>query len=187
MFMIEGVLQSMQTECDAAIGHLKNDFGRLQIGRASAALVEPIQVEAYGTKQPIKAMASVSIPDARTIQIQPWDKNVLSAIEKAIQTSDLNITPMNDGICVRLNLPQLTEERRQELTKVVHKMAEETRITVRHNRQKALDKAKEMEKNGEITEDQMKLFEKKLQEKVDKANEQIEELAGVKEKDVMTV
>lgn len=185
--MSDVILQNVQKEFDESLEHLKGDFGKLQIGRASAALVESILVEAYGTKQPIKAVASISIPDAKTIQIQPWDKGVLSAIEKAIQTSDINITPMNDGLAVRLNLPQLTEERRIELTKLVHKMAEEARITVRHHRQKALDKAKEMEKANELTEDQMKGFEKKLQEKVDHTNSLIEELAKTKEKDVMTV
>jgi ribosome recycling factor len=185
--MADIILNQLQTEFDAAINHLKNEYSRLQIGRASPGLVEHIQVEAYGSKQPLKALASVSIPDAKTIQIQPWDKGVLSAIEKAIQASDLNISPLNDGICIRLNLPQLTEERRMELSKIVHKLAEETRITIRQHRQKALDKAKEMEKNSEITEDQLHGFEKKLQEKLTDVNHKVEEMANTKEKEVMTV
>lgn len=159
----------------------------MQIGRASAALVEGIQVEAYGTKQPIKAMASISIPDAKTIQIQPWDRSQLGPIEKAIQISDLHIMPVNDGISLRIIMPQMTEERRKELAKVVSRLAEEARIAVRHPRQKALEKAKEMQKNGEITEDQLKGFEKQLQERVDKVNKEIEDASKAKENDVMTV
>jgi len=185
--MIDPILQQAQKDFDSSITHLKGEYARLQIGRASPALVENIMVEAYGTKQQIKALGNITIPDAKTIQIQPWDKGVLSSIEKAIQTSDLNISPMNDGITIRINLPQLTQERRQELAKVVHKMAEETRINIRHNRQKAIDKARESEKNGDLTEDQMRTFDKKLQEKIDSSNHQIEELAKAKEKDVMTV
>jgi len=185
--MTDGLLQEAQTEFDASFTHLKDEFSRLQIGRASAALVDGIQVEAYGTKQPIKAMANISIPDAKSIQIQPWDKSQLAVIEKAIQNSDLNISPVNDGVSIRINLPQMTEERRQELTKVVGRLAEEARIAVRHPRQKALDKAKEMQKGGDITEDQLRGFEKQLQERVDKVNKEIEDAAKAKEQDVMTV
>lgn len=185
--MTDQLLQEAQKEFEGALTHLKEEFSRLQIGRASAALVDAIQVEAYGTKQPLKAMANISIPDPKTIQIQPWDKSQLGPIEKAIQNSDLNISPVNDGVAVRLNMPQLTEERRTELTKVVSRLAEEARISVRHPRQKVLDKAKELQKSSEITEDQLHSFEKQLQEKVEGTNKQIEELAKTKEKDVMTV
>ncbi len=185
--MTDDLLKNAQTEFDQALSHLKEEYSKLQIGRASAALVEGIMVEAYGSKQPIKAMASISIPDAKSIQVQPWDRSQLSAVEKAIQNSDLNINPVNDGLSLRLNLPQMTEERRKDLTKVVHRLAEEARIAVRHPRQKAIEKAKEQQKNGDITEDQLRGFEKQLQERVDQVNKTIEEAAKSKEQDVMTV
>ncbi len=185
--MIDDLLKNAQAEFDQALSHLKEEYSKLQIGRASAALVEGIMVEAYGSKQPIKAMASISIPDAKSIQIQPWDRSQLSALEKAIQNSDLNINPVNDGLSLRLNMPQMTEERRRDLTKVVHRLVEEARIAVRHPRQKAMEKAKEYQKNGDITEDQLRGFEKQLQERVDQVNKDIEEAAKSKEQDVMTV
>jgi len=184
---MEELIQNAQSEFTKILDHLKSEFARLQTGRASAALVEGLMVEAYGTKQPLKGMASISVPDAKTVQIQPWDKSLLSAVEKAIQTSDINISPANDGIVIRLNLPPLTEERRRDLTKVVGRMAEEARISVRNVRQKIHDKGKDMEKNKQLTEDQMKLFQKKLQEKVDNSNMEIEKMAKGKENDVMTV
>jgi len=184
---MEDLIQNAQTEFVRIVDHLKSEYSRLQIGRASAALVEGLMVEAYGTRQSLKGMANISVPDAKTVQIQPWDKSLLSAIEKAIQMSDLNITPANDGVVIRLNLPPLTEERRRELAKVVSRLAEETRISVRNVRQKIHDKGKEMEKGKLLTEDQMKMFTKKLQEKVDNANLEIEKMAKGKENDVMTV
>jgi ribosome recycling factor len=184
---MEELLQQAQGEFSKILEFLRGEFSRLQIGRASSALVEGLLVEAYGSKQQLKSLASVSIPDAKTIQIQPWDKSLLAPIERAVQTSDLNLTPLNDGIVIRLNLPPLTEERRRDLTKVVHRMTEEARISVRNARQKAQDKAKEMEKNKELTEDQVKGFQKKLQDKVDATNLEIEQSAKTKENDVMTV
>ena len=184
-------MDTLLTTCDKEFAkifeHIKTEYSRLQAGRASAALIEGIQVEAYGSRQQLKAVGSISIPDAKTIQIQPWDKGQLAAIEKAIQVSDIGLTPINDGVVIRLSIPPLTEERRKDLVKVVHKLAEEARISIRHNRQKALDGMKVLEKDGKATEDQIKVFEKKLQEKVDKANQEIESIAKNKEKEVMTV
>lgn len=185
--MIDNVLKQADSDLGKALEHLRGEFSRLQIGRASAALVDNLNVEAYGSSQPLKTMANISIPDPKTVQIQPWDKGLLQSIEKAITNSDLNITPSNDGIVIRLNIPPLTEERRAELIKVVHRMAEDARISVRQARQKNMDSVKEMQKNSEVTEDQMHLCEKKLQEKVDKTNSEIENLAKSKESDMMTV
>ncbi|MBU0668210.1 ribosome recycling factor [Patescibacteria group bacterium] len=185
--MIDDEMRQLQTDLDKNVGHLKDEYSRLQIGRASAALVESLQVDAYGVKQPIKALATIVVPDAKTIQIQPWDKSQLGSIEKAIQQSDINISPVNDGINVRLNIPPLTEERRRDLTKVVHRLAEDSRIAVRNLRQKVHDKVKTMEKSGDITEDDARSADKRIQEKVDKVNQQIEEMAKNKENDVMTV
>lgn len=187
LIYMDELLQQAQGEFAKILEFLRGEFSRLQIGRASSALVEGLMVEAYGSKQQLKSLAGVSIPDAKTIQIQPWDKSLLAPIERAVQTSDLNLTPLNDGLVIRLNLPPLTEERRRDLTKVVHRMTEEARISVRNARQKAQDKAKEMEKNKELTEDQVKGFQKKLQDKVDATNLEIEQSAKTKENDVMTV
>jgi ribosome recycling factor len=184
---MDELLQQVQTEFTKILEFLRSEYSRLQIGRASAALVEGLMVEVYGSKQPLKGVAGISIPDAKTVQIQPWDKSTLPAIEKAIQTSGLNLTPMNDGITIRLNLPPLTEERRRDMTKVVHKMAEDARISARTSRQRVHDKAKEMEKDKTLTEDQVSLFQKKLQEKVDATNMEIEKMAMTKENDVMKV
>lgn len=185
--MIDKVLQQADGEFQKVLDHLKGEYSRMQIGRASAALVEGLTVETYGSRQPLKGVGSVSIPDPKTVQIQPWDKGLLAEIEKAIRNSDLNLSPVNDGVVIRLNIPPLTEERRKDLAKVVSRLAEEARITVRHARQKAHDQLKDMEKKSEITEDQARMSEKKLQEKVDKVNMEIEMLAKNKEKDVMTV
>ncbi len=183
----DGLLQQADTEFKKVLEHLKTEYSHLQIGRASASLVESVMVESYGSKQPLKNLANISVPDAKTVQIQPWDKGLLKAIETGIQMAQLNLTPSNDGIVIRINIPPLTEERRRDLTKVVGKLAEEAKISVRHHRQASMDKLKSMEKGKEITEDELKGAEKRLQEKVDSANKDIEMLAKNKEKDVMTV
>jgi ribosome recycling factor len=185
--MSETLILQAEQEFRNALDHLKGEFAGLQIGRASAALVENIDVEAYGSVQPLKALASISIPDPKTIQIQPWDRSQLQAVEKAIRNSDINITPSNDGIVIRLNIPPLTEERRADLTKVVHRLAEEARISVRQARQRIHEQIKEAHKNGKITEDDKTTAEKKLQEKVDNINKEIESLAKAKEAEVMKV
>lgn len=185
--MTDDILSSAESDFKKVLEHLHSEYSHLQIGRASAAIVEGLMVEAYGTKQPLKAVANISIPDAKTIQIQAWDRSQLQAIEKAIINSDLNLAPSNDGVVIRLNLPPMTEERRKDLSKVVTRMAEEARISVRHSRQKALDAVKELSKNSQATEDQVKAFEKKLQEKVDKYNMDIEMSSKSKEHDIMTV
>lgn len=176
-----------QVDFSKAIDHLKDEFGKLQIGRASTGLVEGIAVTAYGMTQPMKAVASISTPDARTVQIQPWDKGLLSAIEKAIQESDININPTNNGASVILSIPPLTEERRRDLVKVVHRLAEEARISVRNIRHEALASYKRQEHEGEMTEDDRNRSEKKLQEEVEAANETIAELTKAKESAIMTV
>lgn len=181
------LLKQTQDNFRLALEHLRGEFSRLQIGRASAALVENLNISAYGSVQPLKSLAGISIPDAKTVQIQPWDKGISGDIEKAIQTSGLNINPVNDGNVIRLIIPALTQERRQDLVKVVYKMAEETKIVVRNHRQTANQKLKDGEKKKEITEDQLHQSEKELQQKVDETNREIEELAKRKEKDIMSL
>lgn len=185
--MINDLLHQAQADFAKVLEHLKAEYSALQIGRASAPLVENLMVEAYGSTQPLKAVAGISIPDAKTIQIQPWDKSLLKPIEQSIQNSDLSLAPLNDGITIRLNIPPLTEERRRDLTKLVHRMAEDARIAVRHARQKVHDKARDLQKNSEITEDEFRSFDKQLQEKIDTINKGIEEAAKSKEADVMKV
>lgn len=185
--LTDSLLQQADAEFKKALEHLKTEFSHLQIGRASPALVEAVIVEAYGSRQPLKALANVSIPDAKTVQIQPWDKGLLKAIEQGIQMAQLNLTPSNDGIVIRINIPPLTEERRKDLTKVVYRMAEEARISIRHTRQLLMDKIKTMEKNKEITEDEAKNSEKRLQEKVDTINRDIDTSAKNKESDILKI
>ena len=180
-------LETAKTEFKKAGDHLHDEYSKLQIGRASAALVEEVKVEAYGTESPLKGIASISCPDPRTIQIQPWDKGNLNQIDAAIQNAGLNLTPTNDGNVVRINIPPLTEERRAELTKLVHKLAEDARISVRNARQVAHEGFKNLESNKEISEDDFHLANKQLQDEVDKSNKEVEELAKAKEKDIMTV
>ena len=180
-------LQAADAAFKKTLEHLRNEFARLQIGRASASLVESIPVEAYGTTQPLKALASISVPDAKTLNIQPWDRGILSAVEKGIRDSSLGLNPVNDGIYVRINMPPLTEERRKELVKVVHRMAEDARISVRQTRGDAHGAFRDLEKSGDMTEDDVRLFEKKLQEKVDASNKEIEELAKKKEEDILKI
>lgn len=180
-------IAAAQNEFQKTLTHLKSEFGRLQIGRASPALVEDLKVEAYGGFQPLKSLASVSVPDPKTLQIQPWDRNLLGAIERAIQTANLGLNPINDGRVLRLPMPPLTEERRKELAKVVHQMAENAKIAVRNARGTAHSAFKTMEEGKEISEDERRLAEKHLQEKVDAANREIEEMAKKKETEVMTI
>lgn len=184
---ISDLVQEAEAGFTKAIDRLKQDLAGLQTGRASAALVEHIQAEAYGVRQPLKMMANVSVPDGRTIAIQPWDRGTLAGIEKAIRDSDLGLNPNNDGVRILLNIPMLTEERRRDLVKVVGQMAEEGRISVRRIRQDALNTAKRLVKESAATEDEETVFAKKIQEKVDATNKHIEELAKKKESDVMTV
>lgn len=170
-----------------AAEHLSSEYGSLQTGRANAALVENVKVEAYGTLQPLKAVASVTISDARTIQIQCWDKSLMGATEKALQISDIGIHPVNDGVFIRLNIPQMTAERRKELVKVVNRYAEEARIAVRNERQQILNKFGEMEKNKTISENEFHGAVKKLQDKVDAVNRNIDGLAHKKEEELMKI
>jgi ribosome recycling factor len=184
---VEPVIKHLEENLKKALDHLKTEYAHLQIGRASSALVERVFVEAYGVMQPLKAIANISVPDAKTIQIQPWDRGTLQTIEKAIILAELGLNPQNDGIVIRLNIPALTEDRRRELTKIVSKMAEETKISVRNLRHESMEQIKKMQKDSTITEDQLKHGEKKIQEVVDQINKDIESSAKDKEQDIMKV
>lgn len=166
---------------------VKSDFNGVRAGRANAAVLDKIQVIYYGTPTPIQQVASISTPDPRTLAIQPWDTSILREIEKAIQTSDLGINPSNDGRVIRLAFPQLTQERRVELTKQVRKYGENGKVAVRNIRRDAIESFKTLKKNSEITEDQYKDLEKEIQDITDKRCKEIDTLTAEKEKELMAV
>lgn len=166
---------------------VKGDFASVRAGRANAGVLDRIQVEYYGTPTPIQQVASISTPDPRTLQIQPWDGSILKAIEKAIQTSDLGINPQNDGKIIRLAFPQLTEERRKDLVKQIAKYAEGGKVAVRNIRRDAVEDFKAQKKASEITEDDMKIIEKEIQKLTDDMCKEIDELQAKKEKELMAV
>jgi len=166
---------------------VKANFAAVRAGRANAGVLDRIMVEYYGTPTPLNQVAAIASPDPRTLTIQPWDMSLLKAIEKAIQMSDLGINPQNDGRVIRLGFPQLTEERRKELTRQVKKYGEEGKVAVRNIRRDAMDEIKRMVKKSEITEDDQKALEKELQEITDKRCREIDELTAKKEKELMAV
>ena len=180
-------LKEFQRKMEKTLDVLASDFAAVRAGRANAQVLDRITVEYYGQPSPINQVGTVSSPDPRTLVIQPWDSSLLKAIEKAIQTSDLGINPQNDGRIIRLVFPQLTEERRKELCKDVKKLAEDSRIAVRSIRRDGIDKVKKMEKASEITEDDLKIAEKKLQDLTDKYIKEIDKLADEKEKEIMAI
>ena len=164
----------MQKTVDVVV----SDFASVRAGRANASVLDKIAVDYYGSPTPINQVAAISSPDPRSLMIQPWDATLLKAIEKAIQTSDLGINPQNDGRVIRLGFPQLTEERRRDLTKQVKKYGENGKVAVRNIRRDAMDKFKAMQKKSEITEDELKELEKELQDMTDKRCKQIDELTA---------
>lgn len=166
---------------------LTHNYATIRAGRANAAVLDRISADYYGAPTPIAQIASISSPDPRTLLISPWDAGALKALEKAIYASDLGITPQNDGRVIRLSFPQLTEERRRELAKQVHKFSEEAKVAVRNVRREEVEAAKAQKKKGELTEDDLKDTEKDLQELTDKAIADIDRLTEKKEKELMEV
>lgn len=180
------VLQSAEARKKKAIETLQKEFATVRTGRANPALLDRLEAEYYGTTTPIKQMAGITVTDARTLTIQPFDKTALKEIEKAIVNSGLGLTPNNDGSVIRIIIPSLTEERRKELTKVVRKYAEEQRIAVRNIRRDALDELKKM-KGKEISDDELKRQEEALQKITDKYVKEIDKMTEQKEAEVMEV
>lgn len=169
------------------IDSLQGDFGSVRAGRANAQVLDKIRVEYYGAPTPINQIGGITSPDSRTLVIQPWDKAALKLIEKAINESDLGIHPQNDGSCIRLSFPQLTEERRQELTKQVRKYAENGKVAIRNIRRDAMDTFKAQKKKSEITDDDLKVIEKDMQDLTDKMCKEIDTLLDKKQKELMSV
>ena len=172
---------------EKALEHLAEEFGAVRAGRANAKVLDRITVEYYGSETPLNGVATISTPDARTLVIQPWDTSLLKEIQKAIQASELGINPQNDGKVVRLVFPQLTEERRKDLTKQVKKYAEDAKVAMRNVRRDGMDYIKKLKKNSEITEDDQKKAEKDLQDLLDKYIKKADEALAGKEKELMSI
>ena len=172
---------------EKTLGSLQSEYASIRAGRASAAVLDRISVDYYGTPTPINQLATVSVAEARILNIQPWDKSVLTAIEKAIQTSDIGINPTNDGSIIRLVFPPLTEDRRKEIVKDIKKKAEEAKVAIRSIRRDNIDKLKKMQKNSEITEDDLSNGEEKVQKITDDFIKKIDDKAKDKEKEVMEI
>ena len=185
--MLKDEYKVYEEKMHKSIDSVASDFAAVRAGRANASVLDRIIVDYYGSPTPIQQIAAIASPDARALLITPWDATALKAIEKAIQNSDLGINPQNDGKSIRLNFPQLTEERRKELVKQIHKYSEGGKVAVRNIRRDAMDHFKKMEKKSEITEDELKQAEKDLQKLTDDSCKKIDDLLAKKEKELMAV
>lgn len=184
---MEKVFTAAEEKMGKTVSVLNAEYAAIRAGRANASVLDKIKVDYYGTPTPINQMAAVSVAEARILTIQPWDTSTLHPIEKAIMASDIGINPQNDGRIIRLVFPQLTEERRKDLCKDVKKMAEDSRVAIRSIRRDCIDRVKKMEKSSEITEDDLKYAEKKLQDITDKYIKEIDKASDEKEKDIMEI
>lgn len=182
---MQALLKDIESRMNGTLETLTREFAAVRTGRASTALLESVRVDYYGTPTPVTQTASVSVPDARTLVIQPWEAAQLAAIEKAIMKSDLGLTPINDGKIIRLNLPPLTEERRKQLAKTVHKIAEDARIAVRNIRREANDKLKSMAKDKKVSEDEERRGHDQIQKITDKFIARVDELLKKKEQEIL--
>lgn len=181
--LIKNTEEKMRKSIDA----LEREYKSVRAGRANAAVLDRVTVDYYGVPTPVQQMAAVSVPEPRTLLITPWDKTTLKDIEKAILTSEIGINPQNDGTCIRLNFPPLTEDRRKDIVKDIRKKGEDAKVAVRNQRRDALDKLKALKKANSITEDDESNGEKKIQNLTDKFCKEIDELAGIKEKEIMEI
>lgn len=181
------LFNTAEEKMNKTVAALEKEYGSIRAGRANPAILDRVTVDYYGTPTPIIQMAAVSVPEARMLQIQPWDASTLKDIEKAILASDIGITPANDGKIIRISFPALTEERRKELVKDINKMAEDSKVAIRSIRRDIIDKLKAMKKNNEITEDDVKKGETDAQKLTDKFVNKLDEVAAAKEKEVMSL
>lgn len=179
-------MKDVETRMTAALETLSREFASVRTGRASTGLLEGVRVDYYGTPTPVTQMASVSVPDARTLLIQPWEQGQLAAIEKAIMKSDLGLTPVNDGKVIRLVMPPLTEERRKQLARTVHRIAEETRVAVRNIRREANDRLKAMARDKKISEDEERRGHEQIQKITDRFIARVDELLKKKEQEILS-
>ncbi len=179
------LLKNTEERMDKSISALERDYKTVRVGRASDSVLDRVNVDYYGVPTPVQQMAAISMPEPRILLIKPWDSSTLKDIERAILVSDIGINPQNDGTAIRLSFPPLTEERRREIVKDIKKMAEDCKVSIRNIRRDALEKLKAMKKNGEITEDDEKNGEKKIQNSTDKFCKEADSLQAVKEKEVL--
>jgi ribosome recycling factor len=180
-------LGDVKRRMQGAINALKHDLGSLRTGRASPSLLEPIQVDAYGSLMPISQVATISVPESRLLSVQVWDRGMVHAVEKAIRESDLGLNPQTEGQVIRLRIPEMNEQRRKEMVKVAHKYAEEARIAVRHVRRDGLDLLKKLEKDGAISQDDEKRQADQVQKATDQAVAEVDSILSAKEKEIMQV
>ncbi len=185
--MVKKVIAETEEHMQKSVEALKKDLASLRAGRATPALLDKITVDYYGTPSPLNQVANISVPEARLLVIQPWDKKMIGDIEKAIQKSDLGINPTNDGTVIRLAVPQLTEERRKELVKLAKKKAEESRVAIRNLRRDTNEQIKSLEKKSEISEDEMHNSQDQCQKLTDKYIKEVDKVFAEKEKEIMTV
>lgn len=181
------MVSQYKEQMNKTLEHLKQDISSLRTGRATPAIVEDIMIEAYGMKQPLKALASISVLDAKTLAIEPWDKSIVQAVDTGLRMSDLGINPVNDGKMIRLPLPELSQERRQELIKVLHAKLENARIALRKIREEARDEVDASEEEGAISEDQKYKFHEEVEKMVKETNEMIKQIGEEKEKEILKV
>lgn len=180
-------IKQLEQRMRGVLESLKRDFSGLRTGRASAALLDPIVVDVYGQKMPLNQVANVSVPEPRMISVQVWDKSTVSAVDRAIRDSNLGLNPVVDGTMLRLPIPPLTSDRRQELVKIAHKYAESARVAVRNVRRDGNDALKKLEKDGEISKDDHKKFSNDIQDLTDRIIKEVEEMLGQKDKEINTV
>ena len=181
------VFETAKTKMGKTVNALVSEYGAIRAGRANPQILDKLAVDYYGTPTPINQLGSISVAEARVLVVQPWDKSVLKAIEKAIQTSDIGINPQNDGSVIRLTFPPLTEDRRKELAKEIQKIGENSKVAVRSIRRDCVDKLKAMKKASEITEDDLKDGEKEVQKITDNYIKEIDDLAAAKAKEIMEI
>lgn len=185
--MSEEVLLEMSDKMDKSIDAYRREMSKIRTGRASLSILDGVKVESYGTKMPLNQVATLTVPESRLIVIQPWDPQVLPAIEKAIHAANLGVTPANDGKLIRISIPQLTEERRKELVKQIKKTTEEYRVALRNSRREAIDQLKKMKKDKDISEDDLFKFQDEAQKETDSFIAKVDEILAEKEKEVMEV
>ncbi|WP_374373113.1 ribosome recycling factor [Dongia sp.] len=185
--MTDPRLGDFSRRMDGALEALRKEFGGLRTGRASASLLEPVQVTAYGNPMPLNQVGTVSVPEPRMITVQVWDKGLVSAVEKAIRDAGLGLNPASDGSTVRVPLPELSQDRRQELTKVAHKYAEQGRVAVRNVRRDGMDFLKKLEKDHDISEDEHKKLADQMQKLTDEHVKKVDEALAAKEKEILQV
>jgi len=183
---MQPLLNDIDTRMNGAIETLSREFAAVRTGRASTALLDTVRADYYGTPTPVNQMASVSVPDARTLVIQPWEQGQLKTIEKAIMASDLGLTPVNDGKVIRLTMPTLTEERRKQLAKQVHKIAEDGRVAIRNIRREANDKLKAMAKDKKVSEDEERRGHDQIQKTTDKYIAKVDDVLKKKEQEILS-